>query len=219
AGDGKKAWSTVQKMSGYFSEKLKEKEFVNLGLFELGFVYVVSRKKIANLDELGKVKLWAWEGDNLAASMIQAMKLISVPLALPDVLSSLSTGIIDAAYAPPMGIVALQWNSKIRYLVDFPIAYSIGAFLVHEKYWNRIPENLRKIVVKIADPYIAKVNAANMRDNKESLQAIREMGVNIINFSDKDKTRAKSYRKKVIAKLTGDLFSKEALDKLNQARK
>ena len=180
---------------------------------------MVSRKKIANFDGLKGVKLWAWEGDKLAASMIKSMGLVSVPLALPDVLSSLSTGIIDAAYAPPMGIVALQWSSKIKHLVNFPIAYSVGAFLIHKKHWKKIPSGLQDTIVKIADPYIAKVNAANMADNRKSLQALKDMGVKFTNFSKKDKARAKSYRQKVISKLTGDLFSKKALDKLNQANK
>ena len=185
----------------------------------MGFIYIVSRKKITNLKGLKGVKLWAWEGDKLASSMIESMGLVSVPLALPDVLSSLSTGIIDAAYAPPMGIVALQWNSKVRYLVDFPIAYSVGAFLIHEKYWKEIPSDLQDIVVKIAGPYIAKVNTANMRDNRESLKALKAMGIKFVNFSKKDKDKVKSYRKKVIAKLTGNLFSQEALNELAQANK
>ena len=218
-GNGKKAWRTVEKMTGFFNKKLKQKEFVSLGLFELGFVYIVSRKKVVDLDGLKGIKLWAWEGDKLAASMIKSMGLVSVPLALPDVLSSLSTGIIDAAYAPPMGIVALQWNSKVGYLIDFPIAYSIGAFLIHEKYWNKIPKDLQKTIIKIARSHIAKVNTANMKDNKESLAALKSMGVEFINFSKKDKDKAKSYRQKVIAKLTGNLFSKDALNRLNKANK
>ena len=79
--------------------------------------------------------------------MIESMNLISVPLPLPDVLSSLSTGIIDAAYAPPLGILSLQWNTKVSHLIDFPLSYSIGAFLIGEKAWKKISPENQKIVL------------------------------------------------------------------------
>ena len=109
-------------------------------------------------------------GDNLVDAMIKEMNLISVPAPLTDVLSSLSTGIIEAAYAPPLGILALQWNTKVKYLVEFPISYSIGAFLVHESSWQKIPEQFRGKVKEIVTKYVDKINKANKSDNKIALR-------------------------------------------------
>ena len=67
------------------------------------------------------------------------MQLVGVPLGLQDVLTSLSTGIIDTAYASPMGVLALQWQTKIKYLVDYPVTYSVGALLLRQKFWDKIP--------------------------------------------------------------------------------
>ena len=110
----------------------------NLGFFEIGNVYFVSQKKTDSLKSMMGVKIWSWEGDELVSTMIESMKFVSVPLPLPDVLSSLSTGIIEAAYAPPLGILSLQWNTKIKYLIDFPTAFSIGALLISKKSWDKI---------------------------------------------------------------------------------
>ena len=94
----KKASSALEKMSPQFGQLLKSKGFVNLGFYEVGMVYLVSTKKVGNLNELKGIKIWSWEGDELVKAMIESLELVSVPLALPDVLSSLSTGIINAAY-------------------------------------------------------------------------------------------------------------------------
>jgi TRAP-type C4-dicarboxylate transport system substrate-binding protein len=212
--DSKKAWKTLESLTPYFDKKFVSSGFHNLGFFEIGMVYFVSRKKTPSLDSLKGVKIWSWEGDELVASMINAMDLVSVPLPLPDVLSSLSTGIIDAAYAPPLGILSLQWNTKISYLLDFPLSFSIGAFLLSEKSWKKISPAHQKIVTEISNKYIAEVNKANEKDNADALGLLKSSGVEFISFPAKDIEQAKSLRAEIIRKLKGKLFTEEALNKL-----
>ncbi len=213
-GNREKAWSTLNKLSPYFNEKLKKNEFVNLGFIEIGMVYFVSQKETASLDAMKGIKIWSWEGDKLVSTMIQELNLVSVPLALPDVLSSLSTGIIEAAYAPPMGMLALQWNTKIKYIVDFPIAYSVGAFLLHEKAWKKIKPEHRKVVAEISKKYIDNVSNANIADNQAALKAMKDAGIKFINFPAQDVNKAKAVRNIVVDKLKDKLFSADSLSKL-----
>jgi TRAP-type C4-dicarboxylate transport system substrate-binding protein len=217
AGDEKKAWATVEKLAPYFNQQLEAKNFINLGFFEIGMVYFVSQKKSASLDSLKGIKIWSWEGDQIVNTMIQKMNLISVPLALPDVLSSLSTGIIEAAYAPPMGMIALQWNTKIKYLVDFPIAYSVGSFLISKKAWAKIPQTFHKSIKDIAAKYMVSINNVNRKDNIDSLTAIKSSGVEFLSFPEKDIQKAQGLRSEIIKSLRSKLFSPTALKKLEQA--
>lgn len=210
-----KAWETTKKMAPFFNKGFEKAEFVNLGFSELGLVYFVSQKNTPNIKALNGVKIWSWEGDKLVSAMIEEMKLISVPLPLPDVLSSLSTGIIEAAYAPPLGIVSLQWNSKIKYLVDFPIAYSVGAFLVSNKGWKKVPAEHRETVKKIADKYIAKVSKANIDDNQAALDSMKALGIKFTKFPESDVQTGLQLREKIVGKLKGKLFSAEAYKLLN----
>lgn len=215
--DRQKAWKTLNKLTSYFNETFEKKGFINLGFFEIGQVYFVSQKKSDTLDKLKGLKIWAWQGDELVSTLVKSMNLVSVPLPITDVLSSLSTGIIEAAYAPPLGIVALQWSSKIKYLIDFPLAYSIGAFLIEKKKWMKIDKKYRKIILEIGKRNIAKVNEANVKDNQEALEAMKGIGVEFINFPKNDLKKAQSYRKIIVEKLAGHLFSKQALKKLEMA--
>jgi TRAP-type transport system periplasmic protein len=213
--DRKKALKTLNSMAPYFNKSFEKKEFTNLGFFELGMVYFVSQKKTPSIDSMKGIKIWSWEGDELVSSMISAMNLVSVPLPLPDVLSSLSTGIVEAAYAPPLGIVALQWNTKVKYLVDFPLAYATGAILIAKKKWDKISAVNQKIVKEISAKYIKKINTGNIKDNEDALTAIKELGVEFVKFQDVDIARAKKYRDTIVKKLKGKLFSAEAWNKLN----
>ncbi|MDC1175146.1 TRAP transporter substrate-binding protein DctP, partial [Bacteriovoracaceae bacterium] len=152
--------------------------------------------------------------DKIVSTMIDSLNLEAVPLPLPDVLSSLSTGIIEAAYAPPMGMVALQWNTKIKYLVDFPIAYSVGAFLVSDKQWKKISPANQKILNDLSKKYLAKVNDSNVADNVEALKQIKASGVEFIKFPAADEKKSIEMRKDIIKKLEGKLFTSDALKKL-----
>lgn len=215
--DRSKAWGAVQKLTPYFNQKIEDNGFKNLGFFEIGLVYFVSQKKTESLNALNGVKIWSWEGDRIVETMIKKMNLVSVPLPLPDVLSSLSTGIIEAAYAPAMPIVALQWSSKVKYLVDFPIAYSVGSFLISNKAWKKISAPHQAKINEISKKYMAKVNEANIDDNKQALEIIKSNGVEFLKFPKADEDRAKTLKQEIMTKLKGKLFTDEGLNKLKAA--
>src|SRR5690606_19851035 len=135
-----------------------------------------------NLDELKGLKIWSWEGDELVKAMIESLGLVSVPLAIQDVLSSLSTGIIDAAYAPPVGITGLQWHTKIKYLVDFPTAFSIGALLIANKDWAKIrPEQQQKILA-VSEKFLAEANKKSVDDNNVAREDMKKRGIEFVSF-------------------------------------
>jgi TRAP-type C4-dicarboxylate transport system substrate-binding protein len=213
-----KAGNALSGMGNYLNAKLEKKGFKNLGFYEVGQVYLVSTKKVSSVEEMKGIKIWSWEGDEVVKSMIDSLKLVSVPLSLPDVLSSLSTGIIDAAYAPPLGILALQWQSKVKYLIDFPVAFSTGALLISNKRWNKIKPEHQKIVETIANKYVAKANEFATADNKAGLETLKSLGVEFIQFNKADLDKAEMIRKDVIKKLEGKVISKKAINLVNQYR-
>ena len=213
-----KASEALKGLSPYFDQELKKNRFQSLGYYEVGQVYLVSNKKVSNIEELKGIKVWSWEGDEVINAMIKSLELVSVPLALPDVLQALSTGIINAAYAPPLGIIGLQWQTQIKYLVNFPTAFTVGAFLLSDKVWKKLDDKQKTLVKTIAKKYIDKANKLAKKDNQEGLQVLQSMGVEFIEFDKSDLAKADEIRKKVVEKLS-DEISEEAFKKLEKYRK
>lgn len=209
-----KALKTLQTLSPYFSQKFEQNKFKALGIFEIGQVYFVAQKKVSNLNEIKNLKIWSWDGDPIVTGMFEAMNLNGVPLALPDVLSSLSTGVVEAAYAPPIGILALQWNTKVKYLIDFPISYSIGAFVISQSAWQKVAPADQKIVEEIAKKYEGEINSGNTKDNADAIAAMKAQKIEFVKFNDADVKTAPEYRATIVKKLRGKLFSEEAYKKL-----
>jgi TRAP-type C4-dicarboxylate transport system substrate-binding protein len=214
-----KALKTLQALTPFFSQNFEKNKFKNLATFEIGQVYLVTQKKVQSLNDVKSLKIWLWDGDPLVGSMIDAVKLIGVPLALPDVLSSLTTGVIEGAYAPGIGIIALQWNTKIKYIVDFPISYSVGAFVISNAAWEKLLPADQKIVSEITKKYEKDINATNIKDNQDALSAMKSQGIEFIKFSDAEIKVAQGYRQEIVKSLKGKLFSDEAYKKLEAEMK
>ncbi|MDO9181504.1 MAG: TRAP transporter substrate-binding protein DctP [Bacteriovorax sp.] len=210
-----KALRTLQAMTPGFNQNFEKNKFKSLATFEIGQIYLVSQKKIQDLNAIKSVKIWSWEGDPVVNTMFESMQLIGVPLALPDVLSSLTTGVIDAAYAPGIGIISLQWNTKIKYVIDFPISYSIGAFVITSDAWAKISAADQKIVSDISKKYESEINITNAKDNEDAFKSMKAQKIEFIKFSDADISKAQGYRLDIIKKLKGKLFSEETLKKLD----
>jgi TRAP-type C4-dicarboxylate transport system substrate-binding protein len=212
------AFKTLEKMTGHFNKGFEKNNFVNLGFFEIGNVYLVSTKPANSLDALKGVKIWAWTGDEIVAAFVKELNLVSVPLALPDVLSSLSTGIIEAAYSSPLGILALQWNTKVKYLIDYPLAYSVAAFLISKKKWDKIPADQKKLIQTVANKYTKKANAGTIIENKDAKEALKSLGIQFLTLNEKDLSKRNEIRKNLIEKLSGKVFSKETVKLFNAAK-
>lgn len=216
-GDQKKAGKVMANLTPKFSAGFRQKGFVNLGFYELGLVYLVSTKKVSNLNDMKGIKIWSWEGDELSRAMIESMELVSVPLAIPDVLSSLSTGIINAAYAPPLGILALQWHTKIKYLVDFPTTFSIGALLISDKVWSKISPADQKKVQDISAKYVKEANDKSLVENEQARQQMKKSGIEFVSFPQEDYKKAAALRSTVIQKVTsGGVMSAQMIQEFDQ---
>ena len=216
--DRAKLLKVLKILTPLFNKGLEKNGFKNLGLFEIGNIYLVSTKKIVSLKELRGSKVWSWKGDRLAAIFSKSMGVVPVSLQLPDVLSALSTGVVDAAYNSPMGVLAFQWSSKIKYLVDIPAAYSIGAVLVSLKEWKKIAPKDQALVENIMRAGMKKNSEDTLKENVQALKVLRAMGVEFIQFSDLDKAYVNEVPRRLIPMLQKEkILSSQVLELFKKA--
>lgn len=139
---------------------------------DVGFVYFYSNKAIKSLGDLRSVKMWRWTEDELGKEMFKELGLSGVPLGVPAVLSALTTGRIDACYASPLAMVALQWYTKVRFSTSIPFSYSIGSTVVNLKKWNAVSDTDRKMIRKIQRVAAKKLRKTVRRDNRKAKKTI-----------------------------------------------
>jgi TRAP-type C4-dicarboxylate transport system substrate-binding protein len=151
-----------------------------VGWMEVGYIYFFSKAPIATLDDLGQRRIWFWQGDPLGRAFFDAAGLAPVPLSIIDVYTSLSTGMIDTVYAPPLGAIALQWFTKTRYITNVPMANGIGSLVVSRRFFQNLPQDLQKLLRRTGMETGEKLIAATRSDNIEALALMTERGMTLV---------------------------------------
>jgi len=151
-----------------------------LGWMEVGYVYFFSKYPIRSLEDLRQRRIWHWQGDPLGSAFFEASGLPPVPLSIIDVYTSLSTGLIDTVYTPPLGAIALQWFTKTQYITDVPMANGIGSLVVSRRFFQNLPQDLQKLLKSTGEETGERLIAATRRDNIAALETLQEKGMVLV---------------------------------------
>jgi TRAP-type C4-dicarboxylate transport system substrate-binding protein len=198
------------KMSGTFQGMLDEKGFHLLHWGDVGFNYLFSNEPIKTPGDIKKTKPWVWDSDPVTKAVMEVANVNAVPLGVPEVMSSLSTGVIDAFLNSPYGAVALQWYTKAKYVTNYRLAVVIGGLIVTEKALDELPEEHRATVKRIADDEGKKLLTQIRKDNKQAIQTIQKAGIKVVNPDDKSAWN--DVAEKAREELTGELFPRSLVD-------
>jgi TRAP-type C4-dicarboxylate transport system substrate-binding protein len=161
-----------------------------LGWMEVGFVYFFSTAPIKTLADLHKRRIWNWQGDPLGEAFFNASGLSPVPLSIIDVYTSLSTGLIDTVYAPPLGAIAMQWFTKTHYITNVPMANGIGSLVVSRRFFQNLPQDLQKILKRTGAAIGEQLVTATRKDNVDSLEILTAKGMELITADEDLQTPA-----------------------------
>jgi len=209
--------SQVDKVYGqmrpYFDSAFRKKGFELLGWAEVGFVKIFSNKPIRKKADLKGMKMWMWEGDPLAKEMYKAMSVTPVPLAITDVLTSLQTKLIDAAYAPELGAIAFQWHTKTKYMTDVNLVNGTGGILLTKKAWAKLGGD-KKTVKQVITQQAQTLVTQTRKDNVDSKQAIKSLGIEVVTLDPKALQELETIGKEVRDRLVGTLYTKDLLNKV-----
>src|SRR3989338_8592743 len=212
--DYKEVDHVTSNLKSYFEEEFLKKGFVFLRWAEAGFVNVFSTKPVATLEDLKKVKMWAWEGDPLVKALADAYKIVPVPLSITDVLTSLQTGLIDSFYAPPLGAIALQWFTKVKYMTNPVMANATGAMIMTQQMFSKLSPEEQKILKRVSEKYSKTIIQATRKDNNDSYAVLSKQGIKFVEAPEQEVKKLQETSLKVQKALTGKLYSEDLLNKV-----
>jgi len=204
-----------EELAPYYKDLFEQKGYLLLGWADVGFVYLYSNTPIHSPQELQQAKVWTWSGDKLAELFFTAFEVSPIPLALPDVLTSLQMGVVDAVYAPPLACIALQWFTRVNYMTDVPITYGFGAMLVSKKSLKKVsPEDfaiLEKLTAHYSDILVDKTRIQNV----EAIESIKKEGVELLTVDAATENIFFTTGRSAWNDGVGKLYPKELLDRVS----
>jgi len=145
---------------------LKDKGFVALGMAQGGFGKLMSANKMRSLDDLKGKKLWVPDDDDLSFDIMRDLGLSPVKLQLLEIVGSSA-----------IGAIALQWHTKIKYVLDQPLVFIYGTLVVDQRYFGKLSKGDQEIVKEVFGEIYKKIDSDNYLDNEKAEQALRDNGV------------------------------------------
>jgi TRAP-type C4-dicarboxylate transport system substrate-binding protein len=156
-----------ERLDGKLQEGLEAAGFVNFGFASGGFAIVMSNTPVKSLEDLKGKRVWVPEGDSISYASMEALSLAPVTLPLTDVLTGLQTGLIDIVAMSPIGALVLQWHTKIKYVTEIPLVYTVGFMAIDRRNFDRV----------------------NLEDNREARDALLNTGIESVAFDAQEVAR------------------------------
>jgi TRAP-type C4-dicarboxylate transport system substrate-binding protein len=171
---------------------LEQSGFVTFGFIEGGFANLLSNEPISTVEDMRRKKVWVPEGDPLSFMAMQAFGLSPAVLPVTDVLTGLQTGLIEIAFASPVAALVLQWHTKVKYITELPISYSMGVFAIDTGAFSALAAEDREIVREVMGRYIGALDREARDDNRKAVEVLLKSGLQTVpvNAADVDVWRS-----------------------------
>ena len=194
----------------YFNTAFAEKGLELIAMTEMGFVYSMSTAPISTLHQLQRSKIWAPKDDPISIAYLDTLGITPIPLSIPDVLTSLQTGMVETVFNSLYGAIVLQWFTKAVYISDIPFGYAYGAFLLDRKKFSRLPENYRKLLKSTAEKHFDLLIQDTRTSNREARQVLLENGVSMVRPDPVDARKLIEKRDETVRRLGSKAFSAQS---------
>lgn len=200
-----------------FRAAFLEGGYVLLGWAEVGFVYVFTNTPIATPQDLKRLKMWSWDGDPIAETLLKELGVSPIPLGMPDVMTSLQTGLIDAFYGPPLATLMLQWYTRAKYMVEVRLADAAGAVLISKKQFDALPPDIQQILLENGKKHFRRLTLISREQNAESIREMTKRGLSLIKAKPEDYEYYVNVCTDVRRKLSGTIYPAEFLQRVESA--
>jgi TRAP-type C4-dicarboxylate transport system substrate-binding protein len=215
-------YEEVEYVRGQIKDELEKlfykKGYVILSWGDAGFVYQFSKVPITSSQVAKRQKFWQWGDDPVGVAMFEAMGVTPVSLSIADVMTSLSTRLIDAAGSTPGTAVALRWYTKFRYMSEYPSICVQGALMIRKDQWDKISPATQRLIKQLTQEYYDEYVQGQRKDDERAIGLLKGAGIKIVRVSDKEKKANLAFSLyisgKVSRALVGKLYSQEFLDKV-----
>lgn len=209
----------IGKLTPRLAAGFEQKGFVLLGWAEAGFVYVFTNKPVYTAKEMSGVKMWMWEGDPLAQALFKANNIIPVPLDLPNVLTSMQTGMIDGVYSSPYAVVAFQWHTKVKYMINTKLTYASGALLISKAQFDKLSADQQKILKEVVAKHCRRLTELTRKENNDAITVLKKSGIKILELKSKEGVKEiEKSSQTVSTELVDKLYPQELLDETLKLR-
>jgi TRAP-type C4-dicarboxylate transport system substrate-binding protein len=168
------------KMDPIMRQQMEDSGFVILGISDGGFVRILSKKPMQDLESIRASKVWIPEGDEVGQVVFRALGITPVALPISDIFTGLQTGLIETVAVNPTGAIAFQWHTSASYMTEVPISYLIGVLAVQKKAFDKLSAEDQAVVREEVGKVFKRLDELNRKDDLAAMEALKKHGITFV---------------------------------------
>ena len=169
----------IDQMTPMLAERLDQKGLVLIAWGHGGWAQLFTTRPVTTVAELKQVKLFTAVGDERVVQWYKTNGFQPRALAMTDILTGLTSGMIDGLPAPPTAANAFQWFRQTKYMLDVGIAPVVGAVVVTKKAWSRLREGDRAKFLESAKAMEERLKDEIPRQDLQSIEEMKKRGLEV----------------------------------------
>jgi TRAP-type C4-dicarboxylate transport system substrate-binding protein len=186
--------------------------FIVLGWSEAGWAHFFTKSPVRTPDDMRKLKMFVWAGDDQYAELWKKAGFNSVPLPSTEIETALQTGLVNAVTINPQGILLLQWYRQVHYMTDFKWAVVLGGIAISKSTWEKIPAEIRPAMRQAALKAAQRLRDFSRQTDQSDVEALKKNGVEVVSVDEKTLDEWRRLVESVLTQVRGSYLPAESLD-------
>jgi len=165
------------RLHAQLEQRLLAKGYVVLFWSDSGWVRFFSKARVEHPDDLRKLKVFTWASDTGGYDVWKAAGFNPVALETAGIAQGLMADTFNAIPMPPFFALAGQLHEQTKYMLELNWAPLVGAAVVRQKSWERIPAELRALLLKTAAEAGQQITASGRTESDSAVAAMVKRGL------------------------------------------
>ena len=169
----------MERIEPELNEHFEQNRLHVLAWSRAGWVHFFSRHPVTYPEDLKRQRLAADPNDQELLQAFRIMGYRPIPMPQPDLLTSLNSGLVDAFYTSPLVAAGFQWFALAPNMLDLKVAPFLGAIVITDAAWRRIPDAMKDQLLRSADTVAAQIDHEVRELERHALATMTRYGLNV----------------------------------------
>ena len=205
-------YAVLEKMRPRLEASIEAKGFVVLNWADGGWVHFFTKKPVAVPADMQKLKLFTWAGDNESVEVWKSAGFNPVPLPATEIMTGLQTGLVESLGTPPQLAVIAQYFNHAPNMTALRWQLLLGATLINKSTWEKIPADLRPILLQAAREAGSKLQSDVRAGEARDIEAMKKRGLKVVPVGPQQLAEWHKLTAAMYPKIRGPIVPADAFD-------
>ena len=169
----------ADKLTPVIRKRIEAKGFVFLNWGWLGWAQVFTKRPVQTVEDLKGIKLYTSSGNDKMVQWFKANGFQPRAMAMTDIMTGLSTGMLEGMPSTPLAAMLFQWNRQTPYMLELGLAPIVAGNIIMMKTWKAIPDADKPKLLAAADGVDKRLRDAVPKLDENAVATMTKNGLTV----------------------------------------